>query len=265
MKKYLTVFSVSWSNGFVYRLNFLLWRVRSIIVILTVYFLWAAVFSSGGVIFGYTRDKILTYVFLTLMLRSLILGQRSIDAAGEISDGRLSNYLVKPISYHFYWFTRDLADKLLNLVFSIGEIVTLYFVLRPPIFVQTDLLTISLFIITVIFAVILNFELGNISSYFSFWTPGNAWGIWFVYLVFQDFLGGVVFPLDIFPKVIYQIITLLPFPYLLFFPANTYLGKIAGIDMVRGLLIMSFWVVALAVLMKKEWRMGLKSYQSEGR
>lgn len=265
MKKYLTVFITSWSDGFVYRLNFILWRLRSVIVILTVYFLWEAVFRNGGVIFGYTRDKILTYVFLTLVLRSFILGSRSMDTAGEIADGRLSNYLVKPISYHLYWFTRDLADKLLNILFSIGEIFLLYFLLRPPIFIQTDPLILFQFFIAVSFAVLLNFILGNLSSYFSFWTPGNAWGFWFVYLVFQDFLGGVVFPLDIFPKAIYNFLTLLPFPYLLFFPANLYLGKIAGVDALRGFLVMGIWVFILAALLKKEWNRGVKDYQAEGR
>lgn len=265
MKKYFAVFKTSWSSGFIYRLNFLLWRFRSVVVILTVYFLWDAVFRNGGVIFGYTKEKILAYVFLTLILRSLVLGQRSIDAAGEIADGRLTNYLLKPLNYHLYWFTRDLADKLLNIAFSVGEVILLYFILRPPLFIQTDLLTLLAFSFTIILAVVLNFLLGNISSYFAFWTPGNSWGFWFLYLVFQDFLGGVVFPLDIFPKAIYQIITYLPFPYLLFFPVNVYLGKIAGGDYFKGILIVGVWIMVAIYLMKKEWRLGIKSYQAEGR
>lgn len=265
MKKYVTVFKLSWSNGLIYRLNFLLWRFRSIVVILTVYFLWDAIFAHGGVIFGYTKAKILTYVFLTLALRSLILGQRSMDAAGEISDGRLSNYLVKPLNYHFYWFTRDLADKVLNLIFSVIEITALYFILRPPIYLQTNPVTLFFFLVACLLAIVLNFVLGSISSYFSFWTPGNAWGFWFLYLTFQDFLGGVVFPLDIFPKVIYNLAMLLPFPYLLFFPANIYLGKITGFDLVRGFGVVLVWILVAIVIFKRQWRLGLKSCQAEGR
>ncbi len=265
MSKYLTVFKVSWSNGFIYRLNFLLWRLRSIIVILTVYFLWDAIFANGGVIFGYTKAKILTYVFLTLALRSLILGQKSMDAAGEISDGRLSNYLVKPLNYHWYWFTRDLADKVLNLIFSIIEIGALYFILRPPIYIQTNPATLVFFVAACSLAIVLNFVLGSISSYFSFWTPGNAWGFWFLYLTFQDFLGGVVFPLDIFPKVIYNLAMLLPFPYLLFFPANIYLGKISGGDLVHGFAVAGVWIVIATLFFLRQWKFGLKSYQAEGR
>lgn len=264
MKKYWTVFKISWSNSFIYRLNFIFWRLRSVIVILTVYFLWDAIFKNGGEIFGYDRAKILTYVFLTLVLRSLVMGLRSIDAAGEISDGRLSNYLLKPLNYHFYWFSRDLADKSLNVIFSILEITVLYFLLQPPLFFPSDLQTISLFGLSLVGALILNFVFGNLASNFSFWTPGNAWGFWFLFLVFQDFLGGVMFPLDVFPKAVYNLIMLLPFPYLLFFPINVYTGRIVGVELLQGLAIMAFWLVTGIFVLRGEWKLGIKNYEGAG-
>lgn len=263
--KYWTVFQISWQNGLVYRLNFILWRIRSLIVILTVYFLWEAVFRNSSTVFGYDRDKILTYVFLTLVVRSLVMGQRSADAAGEIERGELSNYLLKPISFHLYWFTRDIADKLLNFIFAIGEILLLYKLLNPPFYLQTNLTILAGFVTVVLLGIVLNFVLGNIASNFVFWTPGNAWGFWFVYLVFQDLMGGVMFPLDIFPKVIYRVVMLTPFPYLLFFQANLYLGKIVGWEFFQGFLIMLTWLLLGTFVLRKEWAKGLKVYQAQGR
>lgn len=265
MKKYTAIFLISWQNGFVYRVNFLLWRVRSLVVVFTTYFLWKAIFQNNGVIFGYTREKILTYVFLTLVVRSLVMGLRSIDSAGEIADGRLSNYLLKPLNYHLYWFVRDIADKLLNIIFSVFEIGFFYFLFKPPIFWQKDLSVLALFGAALFLAIVLNFLLANFASNFAFWMPNNAWGFWFVFLVFQELLGGVMFPLDIFPPNIYNLIRLLPFPYLLFFPVNIYLGKIAGLEVMQGVLIAFCWVLAAILLLNKEWRLGLKTYQSEGR
>lgn len=264
MKKYLTVFSLSWQNGFVYRLNFILWRLRGLILIVTVYFLWEAIFRNGGVIFGYDRAKILSYVFLTLVLRSVVMGAKSIDAAGEIADGRLSNYLLKPLNYHLFWFTRDLADKLLNIIFSVVEITALYFLLAPPLYFQTNPTILAYFALATIGAVFLNFIFGTIASNFSFWTPGNAWGFWFLYLVFQDFFGGVMFPLDIFPKAIYNLVMLLPFPYLLFFPINIYTGKITDADLWQGIVVMMFWTIVGILILRQEWHLGVKDYQAEG-
>lgn len=265
MGKYLAVFKISWQNGFIYRVNFLLWRLRSLMVVFTTYFLWEAIFRNNGVIFGYTREKILTYVFLTLVVRSLVMGLRSIDSAGEIADGRLSNYLLKPLNYHFYWFVRDVADKLLNIIFSVFEITLFYLLFKPPIFWQKDLSVLALFAAALVLALILNFLLANIASNFAFWMPNNAWGFWFVFLVFQDLLGGVMFPLDIFPAKIYGLIKLLPFPYLLFFPVNIYLGKITGLEATQGILTAFCWSLTAILLLNGEWRWGLKIYQSEGR
>lgn len=265
MQKYLTVFSVSWQNGFVYRMNFILWRVRSVIVILTVYFLWNALFQSNQVLFGYTKAQMLTYVFLTLVLRSIILSLKSMDAAGEIQDGKLSNYLVKPLNYHFYWFTVDIADKILNILFSIFEIILLYFVLHPPIYVQTDPFMLFGFMLAIAGAVVLYFLLGNIATNFSFWLPGNAWGFWFILFILDELLGGIMFPLDVLPRQIYNLVMLLPFPYLIYFPANLYLGGFSPALIYQGLIICGIWIVILLAIIRFEWRKGLVIYESQGR
>ncbi|MDO8515268.1 MAG: ABC-2 family transporter protein [bacterium] len=263
--KYWTVFKISWSNSFIYRLNFLLWRFRSVVLVLAVYYFWDAVFQNKGILFGYTREKILSYVFLTLILRSFILGAKSIDVGGEISDGRLSNYLLKPISYFWYWFVRDWADKLLNLFFSLGEFYILYLILKPQIYFQSDPLILLGFICAVFFGIFIHFLLGTITSYTTFWTPGNTWGFWFVYFVIQDLLGGVLFPLDVLPKTVYSLIMLTPFPYLLYFPANLYLGKINNFEIATGLIICLFWVFILYFLARKIWSRGIKTFLAEGR
>lgn len=265
MNKYFTVFKISWQNGFIYRLDFLLWRVRNIILILTVYFLWDAIFQRNGAVLGYTKTSILTYVFLTLIIRSIVFSAKSIDAAGEIADGRLSNYLLKPLNFHGYWFTRDLADKFLNILFSVFEVAVLIFLLHPPLFWQSNPVFFLLFLLSLIIAILLNFLLGTIASNFSFWTPGNAWGFWFIFMVFRDLVGGLMFPLDVFPKGLYNLIMLTPFPYLLFFPAQVYLGKLSFADISGGFFVTVFWVFIFLFLMGKEWQIGVKSYQAEGR
>lgn len=265
MQKYLTIFSVSWQNGFVYRLNFILWRIRAVIVILAVYFLWAALFESNKVLFGYTKEQMLTYVFLVLILRSIIMSLKSFDISGEIQDGKLSNYLIKPMNYHLYWFAVDVSDKLLNILFSILEVIILYFVLKPPIFIQTDPMTLLFFAVAVLSAMLLYFILGNASSNLSFWLPGNAWGFWFLLFIFVELLGGVTFPLDVLPAAIYKLVMFLPFPYLIYFPANVYLGEIQGGALLQGFAVMAFWITVLIFVVRLEWKKGIVIYEAQGR
>lgn len=128
MKKYLELFKISFQQEFVYRLNFIMWRVRNVLQIFLVFFLWDTVFSnSQRVVFGYDRAKILTYVFGLVLVRAFVLSARAVDVGGEVARGDLSNYLLKPISYFKYWLTRDLSSKALNLIFAVFETTALFY------------------------------------------------------------------------------------------------------------------------------------------
>lgn len=267
MKKYLSVFKISFQQEFVYRLNFIMWRMRNILQIFLVFFLWDAVFAnSDRLIFGYDRAQVLTYVFGLLIIRAFVLSARAADVAGEISRGDLSNHLLKPFSYFKYYFARDLSSKSLNLIFAVFETMVLYLILKPPFFLQTNALNLILFLIAIIIAVLIFFILLFIVSSVPFWLPEAGWGMHFlVTVVIVDFLSGALFPLDILPVAIQNILNLTPFPYLIFFPLQVYLGKIAGFTLIRGLLISGFWVIALWLLMNAIWKRGLKAYQAHGR
>lgn len=266
MNKYLSIFKISFQQEIAYRLNFIMWRVRNILQIFLVFFLWDTVFSSPGqVVFGYDRAKILTYVFGLLIMKSLVTSTGTIDIAGEISQGTLSNYLLKPISYFKYWFARDLSSKSINMIFAVFEFMILWVLLKPPIFLQTNIPLFFFFILSTGLAILLFFIIMIIFNLFPLWYPEQAWGLVFLLLIFVDFLGGGIFPLDILPEIVQRIIYATPFPYLLFVPLQIYLGKFS-IDLAfRGVLISSFWVGILTVILVNMWNLGLKAYRSEGR
>jgi len=267
MRKYLSVFRISFAQEFAYKLNFILWRVRNVLQIFLVFFLWDTVFSDPGrVVFGYDRAKILTYVFGILIVKALVLSARAVDIPGEISSGDLSNYLLKPIGYFKYWLTRDLSSKALNLSFAVFEFFFLYILLKPPFFVQTNPILIVGFLLFIVIALLIFFTLLFTISLVPFWMPEAAWGVQFlVIVVATEFLAGGLFPLDILPNGIQKVLSYTPFPYLIFFPIQVYLGKVSGAEAFKGIGIALFWVVALYLLMRYVWQRGLRVYQSHGR
>ena len=85
------------------------------------YFLWNGIFTSNQNVFGYQKTDMLTYVFAVLAIQTLVLSAPSSDnIGGEISSGDLGNYLLKPINYLKYWFTRDLSSKLFVFLTAFG-------------------------------------------------------------------------------------------------------------------------------------------------
>lgn len=267
MHKYLQIFKISFQQEFAYRLNFVMWRVRNVMQIVLTFFLWNTVFyDPGREVFGYNKEKILTYVFGILVLRAIVLSARAVDMAGEIANGEITNYLLKPVSYFKYWFTRDVASKTLNLSFAAVEALILFLILKPNIFLQTDFLIIVLFIVSVVIAVILFFYILFLVNLVTFWMPENGWAAQFLFVVIlTEFLSGGAFPIDILPPTLQHLLYALPFPYLLFFPLQVYLGKISGLAIARGLLTGGFWIIALAILTRTVWPRGLKRYSAEGR
>ena len=266
MNKYLQVFKISFQQEFAYRLNFIMWRVRNMTYLFLVYFLWDSVFSDPGrVIFGYDRAKILTYIFGIFIIRTIVTASRTIDIGGEISRGELANYLLKPVNYFKYWFTRDLSSKALNLGFLAFEVAILFLIFKPTIFLQTNPFFLILFLISLVLAVILYFLILFITNIFTLWYPDQAWGANFLLIIFIEYLGGGMFPLNILPETLQKILYATPFPYLLFAPLQIYLGAFNVAASLRTVFIEVFFVFLFAIILKSLWNKGLRTYSSEGR
>ena len=267
MSKYLTIFKISLAQEFAYRTSFIMWRVRNVLSIFLIFFLWDAVFSDPGrTLFGYDRTKILTYVFLLLIVRGLVLSVKSYDVAGEIGRGDLTNYLTKPLSYFKYWLTRDASSKTLNIIFAIGETILLYLILKPPFYIQTNPVFLVSFLVVLIIAMLIYFVIIFILSSISFWAPELAWGVgWLFITVIIEFMSGAVFPLDVFPRAVQDVLSLTPFPYLIFFPIQVYLGQISTPVIIKGVLVSGIWLVVLWSIFNSLWKRGLRVYQSHGK
>lgn len=263
MKKYWLIFRLSWQNALTYRLNFVMWRVRSIIGFLASYLFWLAIVKSNQNVAGYNSSLLLTYIFVSAFLRNLVLSNVSYSACEEIAGGNLSNYLIKPLGYFKNWLTRDLADKALNLSFFSVEIVIFYLILKPQIVFTEHLF---LFFAISLLAALLYFFLSFLISAYAFWHPEhNGWPLRFLFIMLLDFLSGSSIPLDIFPPAIVKIFQVLPFSYLVFYPTQIWLNRVNPNQIINIFLITSFWLIAFYLIFRLVWRQGLKNYGAYGR
>lgn len=262
MKKYFTIFTITLQEIFAYRLNMLMWRIRQIFVFLIPFFIWKAVLGQGGNIYGYSFAAIMTYLFGTTVLRSLVMGSRTIDLGWMINSGYLTIPLMRPINIFNFFFVRDLADKLFNLSFIVFEIPLILLIFHPPVFLQTGIPTILLFIFYLAIAILIYFFINILFGSIAFWSR-DIWGPRFMLMVVMEFASGAMFPLDMLPGIWQKIIYFTPFPYLLFVPLKIYLGTDSSylLHFVIGLL----WTFILGYLSITLWKKGIKSYEAEGR
>lgn len=264
MRKYLQVIKSTIAEYMIYRLNFVLWRVRMVMQILVIYFLWWAIFSQHKTLFGYSQSMILTYILLSSIVRTIALGTTTMDIGDVINQGDLSNFLMRPMSFFRYYIARDIGDKFLNLVFSLVEVTVLFFILRPPIFLQSNPVTLLLTLVALVVGTVLYFYFSLLLGFLGFWTP-DVWAPRFLSFVVMEFFAGGLFPLDILPQPLFLLSQSLPFSYFIYFPLKIYLGQLSLATILQGLLVGLVWVGGLWYLATVTWRKGLRVYAAEGR
>jgi len=266
LAKYFQIFRATLESIFVYRLNFLMWRVRVVIRLLTIYFFWLAIFSNTDRVLGYDKNLMLTYILGVSVIGNLVMASRSIDVGGQISTGELSNYLLKPLNYFRYWFARDLADKIVNISCAIIELFLIYLILNPSIIIPEKFTQILIFSAAMFLGMLVYFYLSFLISLTTFWyLEHNGWPARFLSTIVIMFMAGIFFPLDIFPEKIFTILKFLPTTYLLFFPIQIWLKRLSISLIFQGFVFSIFWIFALKAFSKFLWNKGMRIYESQGR
>lgn len=264
MKRYLQIFKLTLQEYLVYRFNFLLWRFRSFISFITLLIFWQAVYGSKETLFGYQKPQMIAYVLGVALLRGIVISSRSADMAGQIRKGELTSVILKPLNIFKFWLAKDLADKILNLLFVFTELFLVLKILKADFYFPKEPVTYLLFFIVLVLAVFLYFFTSFVISASAFWTD-DTWATRFLFgVIFLEFMAGNFFPIDVLPKGLANIFYLTPFPYLVYFPIKIWNEQISGLPALKTILICLVWLAFFYFLAKKIWEKGTKNYEAYG-
>jgi ABC-2 type transport system permease protein len=181
----------------------------------------------------------------------------------EIAKGKLSELLLKPISHLGYWAIQDAAMKSLNIVFAIPEVLLFSWLVSAPFYLPQNSLTFLWFALSVVGGIVLYFQMSYLLGVMGFWTS-QSWGPRFCFEIFLEFSAGAYFPIDLLPSAAQKLISMLPFPYLVFYPVSIYLERLSA-DMILSCFIHQLvWIGILSFMVHKIWNVGLKRYAAEG-
>ncbi|MFI5346268.1 MAG: ABC transporter permease [Elusimicrobiota bacterium] len=263
MKKYLTAYAISLQETLQRRSTLIMDRIGGFAVILSLYSFWAALLGNKPSFLGYTRPEMLTYVLVINILRSFVFTGRGWQLVGEISSGKISSYLVRPISYHGYALSLDLAQKTIHVVSAFLEVALLAAIVRGGLFLPHDPATWVIFLVSAVLASLLFFFMEFIVSSLAFWTSESG-GPLFCFELFLAFAAGAFFPLDVLPEGLRRALSATPFPYMVYYPARVFLEKVSLGEGLRLLAIESAWLAVFIGASVAVWRAGVRSYAAEG-
>lgn len=262
MKKYWALIAVSWQNGLVYRASVFLWRFRQFLSTFFALTIWSTIYQHAQSPFGYSESQMLSYIFFTSVIQSLVVTTALNGLTNRIYSGELSILLVKPINLFKALAAEEVADKGKNVFFALIEAVILFLIFKPELLSLTILSTLVA-LIWVAGGVVLNFGITLLFGAIGFWSP-ESWGPRFLFFTFVNFLGGKYFPIDILPNIIQKIVWLTPFPFLSYAQTQALLGRLTPENMALGSLGLCLWIAILTLLVKKTWAKGLINYSASG-
>ena len=231
---------------------------------IALYYLWTALLSNRTSVAGYNRDEIITYVLMMTLLRAVVLACVTDRIPSEIAKGTLSDLLLRPISPLGFWAVQDAASKAINLFSAVIELSIFMLITRVHLLLPSHFLTWTLFLLSMAGGMCIYFQMSYLLGVMGFWTA-QSWGPRFCFEIFLEFSAGSYFPLDILPRSLQTVLSMLPFPYLVYFPLSIFLGRVPSAQIVHVFMAQIFWILTLSLMIRWMWQKGLTRYASEGR
>ncbi len=220
MKKYIQIGKINFLNNIFYFSEFF-FKALFILLILFIFInIWKAVYAEKTVIEGFTIAMMIWYFLLT---ESIVTSSSGLvrEVNREIQSGDIAYQLNKPYNYILYHLSKNLSYRILGVstVFLIGSILV-YFMVGG---ISFNLLYLPFIIITVLLALILDFFMVMGISLLAFWFEDTNSFKW-VYDKIVFTLGGMLIPLEIFPKWLGSISGVLPFSFVAYHPAKLFVN-----------------------------------------
>ena len=266
LAKYRKVFAVGAQNTFVYRWNFLLRSVFGIVPLIGTIYLWKAMYGADDArqLGGYAYSQLITYFAMAIFVENLVTPtEDEWQIAGEIRDGKMSFLLLKPVNYLAYRFTLYASYRLLYTLVLLPGVALIFFILRGHITVPGSALTWLAFLLSTGLAALIQFFIAYTLAMLAFWILEISTIIFIVFSI-EYFLSGQVFPLDMLPRWLWDIVKWTPFPYELYFPVQVFMERATGAALATGLAIQAGWALVMWLLAVTLWRLGLRRYQAVG-
>jgi len=267
MRKYWHVLKVGLQNNLAYRFNFLARTLFGLIPLTAMLMLWRTIYAGKGpdsLVGSYSLAEMISYYLAVTVVNALtMVSEDDWQIAADIRDGNINHFLAKPMDYLGYRLSLFCAGRLIYVAVAALPLAGFIFLLRDHVRLPADGATLGWFALAVVLTALLQFFISYALAMLAFWVLEVSTFIFIVY-AFEYLASGHLFPLDILPAGLQRVLALTPFPYELYFPVSIYMGKTAGAQLLQGLALQLFWVLAAYALARLAWRRGIRHYTAAG-
>ncbi|MCO5227722.1 MAG: ABC-2 family transporter protein [Thermomicrobiales bacterium] len=250
MTSYHTYFRKSFKKNAAYRTTVWLQIVSSLIQVGIQVAVWTALIGNGAVD-GIGRDQMITYVILNAAMYAFRLTGLYNDVDARLRSGDIAIDILRPVHYPLLVLAESLGRAAYHFVFMVVPIV----IVSAAVFGFSAPASISAgigFIFALLLAMLISYAIGYLIALLSFWfltTFHFSWAIGGLTTLFS----GAFLPLWFFPEPWATVAKMLPFQFLGFVPAATWMGQLTGTDLVVTFAVGILWCVTLLMCTRLLW------------
>jgi ABC-2 type transport system permease protein len=245
VEAYLGFTRRGFQRAITYRFQFWTELVINLLFMYIYVCVWRALYTHQGIVAGYGRGQLLTYIVVSQTLITFQFTVRAWAAIeAKVRTGEVAIDLVRPVDFQGMMLATAAGTALHTLLTNMLPKFALFAlagVVGPP----ASLLALGLFPISAALGVLVLFAIEFLIGVSAFWLVEVRglysvvmWGI-------TGLFSGYFLPLEFFPRWLAAIARALPFPAMVYTPAAIYAGSIAGTTAIAAVLGQLAWVIGL--------------------
>ena len=265
-EKYRKNMLLALKTAYMYRENFLISVAMRFIVVLLTLYVWKAVYAGRDALGDYSFLEMILYLFLANFIYGLgNFDDFSYELVDSILQGKLNSALLRPVSYSRMAFFECVGQKLvyapidfLAYVIPLGA-AAVYGGWRLRMGPAAWCMLVLTSAGGVLTGFLISFLMGMIAFYVE-----NPRVLIFIKGELFALLSGSLIPLDLFPQGVRAFIEMLPVKYIGYYQSSILLGHVRLEECVFDLALLAGWILLLALLVRRLWRLALTKYIANG-
>ena len=262
-KKYFILINTYWQRGLTHRFTIFAYRIGEMAEILILVLMWTQIYESSAVISAFTYQQMLTYVLVGNLFQAAVRSWGEQDVSRHIKDGRLSVFLVKPVSYLQYIIFQEIGRNSLPSILSVLSQATVIAFFYNRLLIHTNVGMIAVIICMLAISFFLELLLAFLIGLIAFWTD-EVDGLYATIGRLKKFFSGGYFPLSLLPISVAQASFWLPFGYSFYVPTQLFLEKFDIRTGIKGILVQIAWLFILYGIIRFVWQKGIRRYEGVG-
>jgi len=251
MTRYWSVLRTSARQQWVYRSEMLARSLQMVLFMGVFMALWSTAYGVSGQseLEGFSLVDMVWYLAMTETV-TLSTSRIFFEIAEQVRAGDLAYTLARPLSYPYFQVANSLGSSAPRLVLNLLVAAAVVSIgLRQ---VAGSWPGLAAFLVLAVLALVLDALLAVLIGLAAFWLEEITPLFW-IYHKLLFTVGGLFLPLELFPEALQNVVRWLPFQFITYAPARTFVkfdpgfflqslaGQVAYIALFAGLLSLVWW------------------------